>query len=302
MSYRYRSSASSEWGELFGLTTEDLTDEQIAKIKFKKLLELANMDPRAERILGDKLMKCEVDKLEDLTRLEDEEVKQIPYVVEQYNKCIRERSKAIEDATNKGYYNRRDRYVFWTWLNKSNKAKEFARWVDNKNSVIEEHKINYPWLYEHYSWLADKVVEKILNKAKGGYNSSAAVIMVASLPEEPTQRYVPTIYECPRNVSVHLLSNPHTPRYYVIKSLREIAGKKRIPKLNVTLDKSMLLELPPVMRLNLLESLLIHMRNGHVKFADINNEEELKPLLFGTAIKYNSRVEYVVKRFKYLCS
>ena len=83
-------------------------------------------------------------------------------------------------------------------------------------------------------------------------------------------------------------------------SVRAIAGNKRIPKINVELDESILKELPPVMRLKLLESLLIHMRGGKVSFTDVKTEEKLKPLLFGTAIKYNDRVQTVVQRFKYL--
>jgi len=299
---RYRTCASADWGEFFGLTPEDLTIEQIKKIKFTKLLEIANQDSRVEKIIGDRIMKCEISDLESLDRLEQDEIDSLPYLVSQYNKCVRERSKDIEKKISEGYYHRREKYIYWNWLNKSNKAKEFSRWLGKEDSIIEENSINYSWLYNNYPWLADKITEKILSKASNAYNQSAAIRLVVNLPEAPIKKYVARIFEAPSSISMHLLSNQYAPRDYIIKSLRAIAGKKRIPKLNVTLDKSMLLELPSVMRLNLLESLLIHMRSGHVKFSDINNEDELKPLLFGTAIKYNSRVQYVVNRFRYISS
>jgi len=298
---RWRSSASSEWGELFGLTPADLTDEQLDKVSFRKLIELANQDTRVEKVLGDKMLKATKEDLEHLARLEDAEVKELPYLVSQYNKCLRERGPVLEKEKSKKYYDNRSDYVFWRLMNKSNKGKEFARWIDGKDSIVDSDKIDYEWLFQSYPWIADQVVNKIL-KGATGYNKNSAIRMVCNLPEEPTKRYVEQICEKDKSIYVHLLSNRYTPRKNIIKCLREVAGRVRVPKLSVELDKSMLLELPPVMRLKLLESLLIHMRSGHVKFTDISTEEELKPLLFGTAIKYNSRVEQIVRRFKFICT
>lgn len=297
MAYRrYRSSADADWGELFGLTPADLTDKQLKKISFRKLIELAGQDPRVEQIVGNKILKARREDLEHLSRLEDDEIKLLPHLLSSYNKCLRERGTILDKQKSKSYYNRRDDYVFWKWLNNSNKAKEFSRWMDSESSIIDTNQIDYSWLYTTYPWLADKVTEHILTKYK-----SSATRLVINLPEVPTKKYVNRILECDRSVYIHLLSNKFTPREHIIKCLREIAGRVRVPALNVELDKSMLLELPSVMRLKLLESLLIHMRSGHVKFSDIDNEDDLKPLLFGTAIKYNARVEYVVRRFRFLC-
>jgi hypothetical protein len=297
---RYRYSADSEWGDLFGLAPEDLSEEQLKKVKFGKLIELVNEDSRAEKVAGDKLMTCGIKEIARIDKLDEKELKELPYLLMQYNKCIRQRTKILEKEEETNYSTNRHGYVLWPILDKSNRAKEFARWIDGKKSIIETGEINYPWLYDNYGWLADQVVEKILKNSN--YNSGAAVRLVKNIPEEPTKKYIARIFECNRNIFAHALSNQYTPRNYIVKALREIAGKKKVPGLRVTLDKSMLLELPSVMRLRVLESLLIYMRSGKVSFSDIPSEEELKPLLFGTAIKYNARVQYVVKRFKYLCT
>ena len=97
----------------------------------------------------------------------------------------------------------------------------------------------------------------------------------------------------------HLLSNCETPREYIVTQLRFISGKKNIPRVNVVLDKALLSELPPVMRLELFKSLFDSYRKNII-FSDIKTEEDLSALLFGTAIKYNHRVAKVIEKFKYL--
>lgn len=300
MVYGYRYSANSEWGTLWGLGPEDLSEQQLKKIDFIKLIEFTSQDSRAEKIAGDRLMECGVEDIRRLDKLKEQELKKLPYLISQYNKCIRQRSKELEEESNKNYSITRTSYVMWQILDKSNKAVEFTRCIDGLPSVVETNKIDYLWLYDNYNWLADQIVEKVLKDSRR--RSTAAVRLVKTLPEEPTKKYIKRIFECDRSIFAHALSNEHTPHDYIVKALREIAGKKRVPALKVTLSKSMLSELPPVMRLKVLESLLLYMRSGKVSFSDIPNEEELKPLLFGTAIQYNSRVQYVVKRFKYLCT
>jgi hypothetical protein len=56
------------------------------------------------------------------------------------------------------------------------------------------------------------------------------------------------------------LSKENIPRAYIIKTLREISGRKKLPLFDIRLDKSILLELPTVMRLELLESLMKYTR------------------------------------------
>lgn len=300
MGYSYRYSANSDWGGLFGLDPGDLTEQQLKKIEFVKLIEFANKDSRVEKIIGDMFNTCKAEDIKRINKLEEKELLELPYLISQYNKCIRERCSVLDKQAEEEYSISRGDYIMWPILDKSNRGKEFSRWIDSKESVIDASSINYPWLYENYKWLADQVVEKVLKTAVS-FRPAAAIHMVTTLPEEPTLKYINRIFECDRNIFAHALSNEFTPRKYIVKALREIAGKKRVPGVRVTLDQSMLLELPPVMRLKVLESLLLHMRSGKVTFSDIKTEEELKPLLFGTAIKHNARVQYVVKRFKYLC-
>jgi alpha-glucuronidase len=55
--------------------------------------------------------------------------------------------------------------------------------------------------------------------------------------------------------------------------------------------------LPPVKRLETLETLLVH-TSSKVKFEDIESSDDLKTLLFGTSIRYNERVRTVINMFK----
>jgi len=289
---------SSSYGFLYGLEPTDLTEEQLKKIDFDKLIEFVVKDQRAEKILGDRLDTAPVREFAMLNYINDDEIKNVPYLISQYNKNLRNRAADLEQQAKKEYYygDRYSKYVFWRLLNSSSKAKELIRWIDGLYSVVNINDIDYNWVHTNYSWLSDKVINKILSD----YNSSAAIKLVCELPEEPLNKYI-EIISAKGTLSPYLLSNRNTPRKYIVKCLREIAGRVRVPKLNVELDKSILTELPSVMRLKLLESLLINMSNGKIKFTDIHNEEDLKPLLFGTAIKYNSRVENVVRQFKFIC-
>ena len=298
--YYYRKTpADAKWGELFGLSPTDFTDEQLYKINFDKLVELIDKDPRVDKIVGDRILTDDIETLKELKRLPDEYSDGSPYTVSQYNKCIRERHKEVDKYTDKAprySYRSREDIVLWEWLDKNNRAKEISRWVDDKTSVFNPNLVDYTWLYTNFSWVGDSVVNKLLDK---GYGSGALRQVATTLPEKPMKKYAERINERDNTLSVYLLANPHTPRKYKIANLRAIAGKARVPKLDIEIDKSILLEIPPVMRLRLLETLFFEMR-GHVKFKDISTEEEFKALLFSTAIKYNGRVERVTRRFNYL--
>jgi hypothetical protein len=295
MAYRY--SASCEWGDIFGLSPDDLTNAQLHKIDFRKLVEIANSSQRAQIVLGDRILKATREELQCLHRLENKEIEKLPYAIEQYNTCIKYRSKYLENKSGVYYYHKRRDYVFWRILNDSNKIREFVKWINSESSIIDTKNINYEWLYNSSKYVADQVVNKLLNNI---YDKDAVIRMVRELPEEPLKRFIDKICVCEKWLYINLLSNKYTPREYVSKCLREIAGRTNVPPLNITIDRSMLLEFPPVTRLKVIESvLLFNKKRGRVIFLDIN-EEEFKDLLFSTAIKYNARVERAVKLFKSL--
>lgn len=295
MSYRY--SASSDWGEIFGLSPTDLEPWQLKKINIRKLVEFASTDPRVEKIIGDVIVQAtNYITVKTLHFLQDNEFNNLPYIKAKYNECIALNSDVLEKVDKNGWDVKRDEFVWWNRLSSGNKSQEFIRWLDGKSSIIKTSKINFNWLNEKHNWLMDSVILKVFRCVE-----SDIIRMIPDLPEAYILRYLVRIFKCSKSVYIHSLSNIYTPRCYIIKSLREIAGRKHVPNVRVTLNKSILLELPPVMRLQILESLLIYMRKGNVKFSDINTEEDLTALLFGTAIKYNQRVRQVVQRFNRLC-
>ena len=62
----------------------------------------------------------------------------------------------------------------------------------------------------------------------------------------------------------------------------------------------MLKELPPVLRLDVLESIMYNLENtSHIPFIDLT-EDDLRHILFTTSIRHNRRVDYVVNKFKQL--
>lgn len=298
MSYRY--SAKSDWGEIFGLAPTDLTLQQLEKISTDKLVEFAPADPRVEQIIGNRIARTmNADDIKYLKNLHESEFNDLLYIKNKYNECIALNSESLATSNSKGRWNaRRTDFVWWNRLSRGNQSQEFTRWIDGKESIIEPHKIDYNWLHQNHEWLTDSIITKIFD-SKISINITR---MIPQLPEKHMLRYLKRIFECDKSIYAHSLSNLYTPKEYVIKALRAIAGKKRVPQVRVTLSKSHLEKLPPVMRLQVLESLLIYMRGGNVAFSDIKSEEELGTLLFGTAIKYNARVQQVVKRFKYLCT
>ncbi len=285
-----------DWGGMFGLEPNDLETRHLKKIDVDKLIEMLDKDERVEKIVADKLIKCSIDYLPYLQKLEKEEIKRFSFLVSKYNECIKLREKEIKSKST-CYNSYRNQYILWNLLNNSNKAKEFHRWVKGESSVIKQNKIDFVWLYNSYPYLNDLVVKKIIKCQGYNYNPSIAITkMINDLPEKSFKQYLDLIFTCNKRIHALILSNPFTPREYIIKGLRSIAGKKRLPKINVTLNKSILSELPTVMRLEVLESLMLYY--SKIRFEDIKTSEDLEVLLFSSVIRHNARVGRVLAMFK----
>lgn len=295
----FRYSENSDWGEMFGLHPKDLELWQLEKINIAKLVEFAPIDPRAEHILADRIaVTTEFEEIERISKLYDDEFNKLEYLKLKYNECIAINSDKIEEAYQNKWNFRRNKFVWWNRLSSGNKSQEFNRWLLGKSSIIRPNLIDYNWLIEEHPYLIDSVIAKVL-KEEG---ARPITKMIPQLPKKYLLKYINQIFEQDKYIYAHALSNEHTPHSYVIKALRAIAGRKKVPSIKVELNKAVLEKLPTVMRLKVLESLLIYMRGGNVTFSDIKCESDLTPLLFGTAIKYNHRVQNVVKRFNYLCT
>lgn len=295
------SRARTDWGDLFGLSTTDLTDQQLNKLHFDKLIEFISKDSRIDKIIGDRFITFNLEDWASLKEIEKEALPYALYTIQKYNECVRLRTQDIAKSCSSHYYNCRSNYIFWDLLDAENKKNEYKLWAENKTSVFEPVHADFKWWYESFPTDADNMVKKLIDDAKNWRNMSSASRMVGLLPEDPLNTYIDEIFKCDKSIYMHVLSNPNTSKNYTVKALRAIAGKrKKLPVISATLNKDMFSELPPVMRLNILESLLIYMRGGTITFSDMHKSEDLETLLFGTAIKYNYRVKRLVERFKFI--
>jgi len=294
----YRYSIGSDWANIFGLTSSDLSVDQLEKILSTKLIEFASLDQRVEKIIGDRLLN-EIDPKHILAmkRIKTDEIKKLTYIKARYNECIALHSDKLEKLHKKAYYSSiRKELVLWDYLSDGNKAQEIVRWLDGKTSIIQLTKIDFNWVNDNHKWLMEQVIDKIFN-SKG---TNGIINMISHLPEKYLAKNIDRIFKYGKTKYIFLLSNEHTSEKVVTKILREVAGLKNIPKVNATLNKSIFNALPSVMRLKSFESLLFYSRRpDNLNFSDIKTEKDLTPLLFGTSLKYNQRVCKVVQRFKY---
>lgn len=295
MSYSY----SANWADLYGLKSQDLTESQLAKIEFKKLAEFCSSDSRVERIIGDKLLTENIKNIEVLKKFSEDDVKKMSYLLDKYNECLRVRKTEVDAQVSGYYYYRRENFYFYNLLDEENKLTEYNLWLTDEPSIIDVSKIDYEWLYEKDSFLAERILLKVFGRNIKEYNKEAAIARaVSSAPKDTIIRYADYIYENHGSKTIHMLSNKHTPKKLLIKIFRDWAGRKKVPNIDVYIHKDVLAALPSVMRLSALETFLIHKRRGEVEFVDIESEEELHELLFGTSLRYNSRVQAVVNKFR----
>jgi hypothetical protein len=295
------SNARAGWGDIFGLTPNDLTSQQLIKMQLEKLVEFVPADGRVDQIIADKIATIGLDKWNVLSSIKDKsELSKLSQTILKYNELVREKEEDIEKLSTASYYNNRENYVFWHLLDDTNKNTECVRWLDSKKTVFNPKEADFAWLFEKYPDTAEKLTTKIISNAQVHSNESFASRMVGLLPQEPLLRHIENIFKCDKCVYMYALSNTATPKSYIIKALRSISGKKRrIPSINVELSKDILSVVPPVMRLGILETLFFYMRDGKITFKDIHKTEDLEALLFGVAIKQNYRVQHLIQRFKH---
>lgn len=295
------SSQRAQWGEIFGLTSNDLTTQQLEKITIGKLLEFTSSDSRIEKIIGDKVVSANTkwEDLSALSNLDDDDVKKVPYITQKYNEFI-----ATHACPNESCYGR-DRYIIWKFLNKENKVKECKDWLNDQRASFSPNKDDFDWLFAEYLDVAKSIANKIMSSSSRYYGhyyysdkEQHYKNMLPSFPEDFLKEKIDFISKQVKPFPLYLLSNKFTPLDYAEKLLRSIAGKTHIPSMFIKLGNDLLTRIPPVMRLNLVESLLYNMRDGYVEFVDVKDESDLNALFFGTAIKYNTRVQKVVDSFK----
>ena len=326
-----RYSADSEWGEIFGLKSTELSDEQLKKISFNKLVEFIESDPRAEKIVGDKLLTDDMASLEPVKSLGEEEIKTKSYFLSKYNEFVALRDKDIDESSKNHWERDRAKWVRWSLLNDENKQKEIRRTLGEKDSVVNLREMDYQSLYGINRHLANDLIKHVV---KTGYTDHVMTMLnsidhqsiyqkhpetggsiilhafkvgdkvlrrtVEKMPKEVFLAVLPKMFEQPQNIYLYALCSEHTPKGYALKALRAVGKRRNIPTIKTPITTSMLKELPPVLRLDVLESIMYSLDSSTDNpFIDLT-EDDLRHILFTTSIRHNQRVDYVVSKFKQL--
>lgn len=292
----YKTTLPSEWGTLFGLAPSDLTDEQLNKLAFPKLLEFLGADPRVETIICNKMAVVPVKELYRFQEME-EQLANINSFKSGYNDLLRTRRHEIDKNINDYYYGR-NKMILWNLLDDDNKKYELSRWTSGISSIINEDTLDFKWLYSQDKVIADSIVEKILNKRN--YNASPPLMnMIEFLPKEEYLRWLPKIFEKGKYIFIHVLANENTPDDYILKTLRYVAKLTHPPKIKVKISNAILNELPPVTRLEVLEKIIYscNRNNIYLPFTEIKTSEDLKQMLFSAMTRHYDRVSNLVNSF-----
>ena len=278
-------------GDLFGLSSLDLTDAQLEKIRIDKIMEFVDTDPRADKIISNRIDSWDVIR-KHFSNLNYSEADRMPNTIKKYNEFIFSNRVPIDS------WHSRNSYIFWKLLNEDNKIKECKHWLRGNLNVFDPANADFGWLYSKHPRLAKSIASKIIGgtipynyKKEQEYKS-----LIPHLPKSEMDKYLDVIYKEGKPYRLYLASNQFTPDKYTDAILRYMSGKSTIPSIPVVLSKKNLTKLPPVTRLKLLESLMLDY-GGTLNFVDINTAQDLESLLFVTAVKYNARVQKVVRSF-----
>jgi hypothetical protein len=295
----YRIKITSKWGDLYGLEPSDLSDAQIEMLSFKKLIEIASEDFRAEKAAAYKIMTTPINNFEIFGFLEEDEINGLSILKTRYNKALVQREVDIDLQSRTSWRSRRDLYVHWKLMENYTRHLEIIRWKKDLDSIIDERTLDYGWMYENDITMFNSVVSKITEKIQDirSYGTQdVAVRLIRTLPKEPFDAF----YEVVKDkyaYRVALLGSFHTPNEYKIKMFREIAGKKRgFHNILVRTDKDTLSKIPTVTRLKLFETVLHN--GGRIEISDASASSDISELLFGSMVRHYERVQSVVALYK----
>src|SRR5574337_805406 len=306
--YPYKTNLSSIWGSLFGLKTTDLTDEQFKKIDFEKLIEFLDKDPRAEEVLCEKIKTAPIKEISRIFEI-CSELSKYPKLVQEYNDTLKQRRSEINKDNGWGI---RERIVIWQLLDNQNKEYEYTCWIKGQKSIVREDNIDLSWLYNNNKQLADDLVKKVLGGvgAYSHYVSTSANNLIQNMPKDEYIKVLPEIFSKSKYFYINALSNPETPDDYVVKALRAVNLITHVPPVKVKVSNNVLDQLPPIMRLNILEKIIqsamaqTRYNNGKTErdnpLKDIHTPDDLKQAVFSSITKHSDRVSRLVKNFKLL--
>lgn len=289
---------SCEWGTIFGLSSTELTDEQLSKVDADKLFEFVLADSRVTKIVANKLENGDLNTFQKLSSFSREEFINNTLLYTTYNDCQRKYADFFDKKLD-NYYFRRHEVCKWEFLDEQNKHIEFDRYLDGRKSSVQfNYNFNMDGLYEKYTRI-DELMKKLVNTA---VNREVDKVLLSSLPKKYVDMYYNDLIINRSPYSIfYLLQNQALSEEQTIKVLRRIAGKSDLPTIDIKahIDKKMLKKIPPVTRLRVLETLYGSSRRSNI-IVDINKDTDLNDILFGVSLRYNYRVQQVIGRFRRL--
>lgn len=291
------SRVSNNWGEVFGLSPQDLTPNQMMSIKFEKLIEFLTIDPRAEYIASARIFREEPSKLQYFSHLSEDEVLSCPRLLEAYNRYIRV-NRAKIDTTNR-------KSLIWHMLDEENREYEIQRWSVNRESIIKDHNIDYEWLAEKHPEKIENKIEHYKKRLKEDEHYTYAwgwegVKHAISKAPSPYIDQIGDILFDKKNrkknkeLQLQTLENKHLSSKHAALALK--VGAKRLywPKIKAKITKDILEQLPTVTRLEALEKLVRH----RVPIHGLEDESDFKALMLAAMMRHPERVERVARMYK----
>ena len=289
-----KQSIASEWGSIFGLTASDLTDTQLEKISFGKLLEFVE-DPRAEKLLIAKLENAEAWEQERIYTVE-KELSALENFKITYNDWIRKGCPKKSPVNENSYYynyNYRQHAIRWSLLDDKNREAEFDTYLRGSYSIINFRDLDLQWGWSKQPEKTKELAVKVLKENGSPHDMNR---LLEKIPKEHTKELVPLLFQR-KDKSFHVaaLSSPHLSDRHIVKALKTWAKIVHNPEIKAKIKISHLNRLPPITRLEVLEKLVY--KNLSIT-TDIQNEEELKQLVFSSMMKYYQRVQNLLKDYK----
>jgi hypothetical protein len=289
----------AETGEMFGLKSTDLTEEQLKKINLPKLFEFLCYDNRVGSVVAGKMVLEPTnndwyDPLKDQSALIKE---RYPNISITYNKIIREFPPEDDD------YYRKNRLI-WELMDEDLRIEEIQRWTSGKTSTVDGTNIDYKWAFKRFPDVAKQAVDAALSTDHSGYGyrytaRRSIYHMIDSLPGDKIEEIVPQIKARDIDTYLRLLNNPETPRKHLVDLLRTAHGRTYMPEMQMKIDAEILSKLPPIMRLDMAEKMM-QSSGISAELLDFKDIDEFRTLFMSSVIKYQKRVEMVMQRFRHL--
>lgn len=289
----------SDAGEMFGLKSTDLTEEQLKKVNIAKLFEFLSYDDRSGNIVAEKMAldPTSNDWCDPLNNVADIVNEKYPNIVTTYNRIIKEYPAGDDD------YYRKCRFI-WPLMDEDLRVEEIQRWTSGRTSIVDGTNLDYKWAFERFPDVAKSAVEKALSTEHSGYGyrytaRRSIYHMIDSLPGDKIEEIVPQVKARGIDTYLRLLNNPETPRKHLVDLLRTAHGRTYMPDMQMKIDVEILSKLPPIMRLDMAEKIL-QSSGVRADLLDFKDIDEFRTLFMSSVIKYQKRVEMMMQRFRHL--